>query len=410
MTDKKEQELNQMITRLLAGEPLESLKIEDSELARLAVLAVELRDAKAQPDDAFLDGLKQRLDSLDAGADAETPQTTVRSITWAPGWFSWRRAATVAATLVLGLGVAGMTRAVISGNGPMDNGNNAQVTSKVDLEQQELSSREPAGSGAEAVTPTDMSGESAGIASSGPLPGNVVAAPELRRVIQTADYEVEVPDGDFQDRYDEIASIAARYGGYVVSSDSSVSDSDDDNLKQGVITIRVANTGDSFTQAQRDIEQLGTVLAKQVSGDDVTEEYVDLQSRLRNAESQQASLLALMQKAATIDEILMVQSRLDEVQLQIEQLKGSIDYMESMTDFASITVELREEDVEAAEDDGDDGFNWGFIEAVKYAGWLAVQTVNFVIIALGVIIPALLIAALVTLAGYQLVKRRRNRD
>lgn len=407
MTDNKEQELNQMITRLLAGEPLAALEIEDSELARLAALAAELHDAKAQPDDAFLDELKQRLDSQLSGAGA--PQQSVRSMTWAPGWFTWRRAATVAATLVLGLGVAGMTRAVISGDGPLVNSRDAQVTSEADLEQQELKSRETAGSGSDLAAPTDMSGESAGIASTEPIPDSLLTAPELRRVIQTADYEVEVPVGDFQDRYDEIATIAVRYGGYVISSDSSVSDNDDDQLKQGTITIRVASSGDSFTQAQKEIEKLGKVLAKQVSGDDVSEEFVDLQSRLRNAESQQASLLALMQKAATIDEILMVQSRLDEVQLQIEQLKGSIDYMESMTDYASITVELHEEDVDSAANDSEaDGIDWGFIEAVKYAGWLAVQTVNFVIIALGVIIPALLIASLVALAGYRLLQRRRN--
>ncbi|MHB0914304.1 MAG: DUF4349 domain-containing protein [Thermoleophilia bacterium] len=407
MTELNEQELNQLIDRILAGEPLASLEIEDSELAGLVALAAELREARAEPDAAFLQRLQERLDSM--GANADVARAGVRQTRWLPAWFTWRRAAAVAATLVLGLGVAGMTRAVISGNGPTDG--DSMIISETDSGEQDrgasLDSMEAVD---DVAAPEDTNGTSAGNAATEPLPGGVLTAPELRRVIKTADYEVEVPVGDFQDRYDEVAAIAARYGGYVISSDSSVSDSDDDQLKQGTITIRVANTGDSFSQAQKDIEGLGKVLAKQVSGDDVTEEYVDLQSRLRNAESQQASLLALMQKAATIEEILMVQTRLDDVQLQIEQLKGSIAYMESMTDYASITVELREEDVEAAVDDGDDGIDWGFIEAVKYAGWLAVQTVNFVIIALGVIIPAVLIAALVILAGHRLLLRRRNRD
>jgi hypothetical protein len=197
----------------------------------------------------------------------------------------------------------------------------------------------------------------------------------------------------------------------VIAAESSVSGSDGDQLKQGYITIRIANTGDNFTDAQKELESLGKVVSRQISGEDVSEQYVDLQSRLRNAESQQAQLLALMEKAETIDEILMIQSRLDEVQMEIEQLKGSIDYLETQTDFATITVELYEEDVEdeADQDDGE-GIDWGFVESIKYAGWLAVQTVNFVIIALGVIIPSLLIVSLIALVVYRVVQKRKKQD
>ena len=70
--------------------------------------------------------------------------------------------------------------------------------------------------------------------------------------------------------------------------------------------------------------------------------YVDLQSVCVTPEAQETQMLELMKKAQTIEEILTVQSRLAEIQSQIEQIKGRMKYMESRTDFATITVDLRE--------------------------------------------------------------------
>lgn len=409
MTEINEHELNDLIDRLVSGEEIDTSSLDDRELKLLMKLAGSLHTRRRKPSRRFESDLGQRLQELRGSRVNESGSSRHG---WFPGWITWRRTAAVAATLVLGLGIAGMTRAVLSGEGPFENTRQAVVDSddSGDAYLEEKGTAEGAADDRGGVyAPMDMDGASSASSATESLPYGDLTVPELRRVIKTADYEVEVPVGDFQDRFDEISAIAARYGGYVTSADSSVSGNDDEQLKQGVITIRIANLGDNFSQAQKDIEGLGKVVSRQISGEDVTEEYVDLQSRLRNAQAQQASLLALMEKAATIDEILLVQARLDEVQLQIEQLNGSIAYMESTTDYATITVDLHEEDVEAADDGNEEeGIDWGFVEAIKYAGWLAVQTVNFVIIALGVIIPVLVIGSMVSLLVYRLVRRRRS--
>ena len=182
-----------------------------------------------------------------------------------------------------------------------------------------------------------------------------------------------------------------------------------DELKRGNITIRVTSANDSFTKAQAEIDGLGKVTSKKISGQDVTEEYVDLQSRLRNAEAQEAQMLELMKRAQTIEEILTVQSRLADIQSQIEQIKGRMKYMESRTDFATITVDLRETRDGGGETDNGGGTDWGFVSSLKYAGWLSVQTVNFVIVALGVIIPVTLMALVIYLLVYRLVIWQRHR-
>jgi hypothetical protein len=72
----------------------------------------------------------------------------------------------------------------------------------------------------------------------------------------------------------------------------------------------------------------------------VTEEFTDLQARQRNLQATEQRYLELLNKAASIDEILTVQDRLNGVRLEIEQVTGRINVLNNLTDFASITVQL----------------------------------------------------------------------
>src|SRR5207249_11340101 len=80
----------------------------------------------------------------------------------------------------------------------------------------------------------------------------------------------------------------------------------------------------------------------QVSSQDVTEEFVDLQSRLRNQKAQQVVLIRLMANAKTIQETLAVQGQLSQVEEQIEQITGRLNALKTLTDLSSITLHLFE--------------------------------------------------------------------
>ncbi|MFA5809502.1 MAG: DUF4349 domain-containing protein, partial [Thermoleophilia bacterium] len=321
------------------------------------------------------------------------------------------RIAAVTAALVIGLSVIGLTGAIIRGGGPgrsaPEAGLMTDTNTAADVATREKSTGISAapgqtGAGQDSSGFTGPEAESAAAGSAGALtPG----LPSSQRVIKTADYTIEVPQGEFDGKYLEVKAIASRYGGYVVSADAR---SYSEDLMRGTITIRVASTADNFDRAQDAIDALGNVKSRKISGQDVTEEYVDLQSRLRNYEAQEAQMLALMQRAQTIEEILSVQSRLSDVQSQIEQIKGRMKYMESRTDFATITVDMRETKDGGVQETG--GTDWGFVESVKYAGWLAVQTFNFVIMAMGVILPLILMAFGFYLLIFKLVQWRRGRS
>jgi Domain of unknown function (DUF4349) len=169
------------------------------------------------------------------------------------------------------------------------------------------------------------------------------------RIVKNADITLQVRKGSFDDAWGRASAIARRYNGYVSSSNKGtpkpVPLSEDAAPAKAVpasgdVTIRVPAR--SFEDAVRDLGALGTVTANQISSQDVTQDFVDLQSRLRNQRAQQAVLLRLMAQAKTVGESLAVQQQLSQTQDQIEQITGRINELAKLTDLSTVTVHIFE--------------------------------------------------------------------
>ena len=155
-------------------------------------------------------------------------------------------------------------------------------------------------------------------------------------VIKTGELRVRVPNEEFRRSVQDVVSIAGRYpGGFVLSTSI-----EGVEARFGTIVIRVPAR--SFERALTDLEALGEVQSENVTGQDVTQEFVDLEARLRNARSQEAVLLRLMDKASTVTDTIRVQGELQTVQLEIERLTGQLRYLEDQTSLGTLTVSLVE--------------------------------------------------------------------
>ena len=88
----------------------------------------------------------------------------------------------------------------------------------------------------------------------------------------------------------------------------------------------------------------GTIAAA-TTGQDVTEQYTDLEAQLRNAKAQEEVYLEILKQAKTVEDILLVQDRLGNIRAVIEGLEGRIKYLENATSYSTITVSLQEEPV-----------------------------------------------------------------
>ncbi len=155
---------------------------------------------------------------------------------------------------------------------------------------------------------------------SGAVTASVVSG---QKIINDAQLEIEVERGRFETVLDQAILLADRYGGYLVSS-TSYAGGEDDAMRSGTVAIRVPSA--SFTQALSDAAKLGTLKNQSLYTQDVTEEYVDLQARMKNSEAYVDSISALLRKAETIDDTLTVQSVLNRAQEELEALKGRLRY------------------------------------------------------------------------------------
>ncbi len=155
-----------------------------------------------------------------------------------------------------------------------------------------------------------------------------------RMMVYTAHLNLEVSDVD--SAIVSIHGIAMDLGGNVTS----ISTSKESGRRMGVVTIRVPQ--ESFYDAIQAIENLGDVGRKEVKGEDVTEQYVDLSARLSNLKKQEQRLIEILEMCTTVQDVLKVESELNRVREQVEQLTGQIQYLESRIDLATIIVSLGE--------------------------------------------------------------------
>lgn len=165
------------------------------------------------------------------------------------------------------------------------------------------------------------------------------AAPLEPLVIRNASLRLVVEDPS--QSADEIASLAEFMGGFVVNSNlyQTTYGSSDVPTTRASITIRVP--AERLDEALDEIVKEATeVQERSVSGQDVTREYTDLQSRLRNLEAAEEQLLEIMDAATETDDVVKVFDNLRYVREDIEVLKGQINYYEDAARLSAISIDL----------------------------------------------------------------------
>ncbi|MFN0119083.1 MAG: DUF4349 domain-containing protein [Blastocatellia bacterium] len=173
------------------------------------------------------------------------------------------------------------------------------------------------------------------IPASAPIP----AVPMDRKVIRNGELTLELDDpADAQRR---ITAIAELLGGFVVTSESkqSVHSGRQSNLNVSVI-VRIPSQ--RFGEAIEKIRAVGArTLYEKMTGQDVTEEFVDVEARMRAKKALEAQVLEIMKRAQRITDALEVQNQLAEVRGQIEVLEGRRRWLENQSALSTITIRLQ---------------------------------------------------------------------
>ncbi len=170
--------------------------------------------------------------------------------------------------------------------------------------------------------------------------GLAAAAAQVERmVIQNAYMTVVVPDP--AKSVDDIGRMAEDMGGYVVSANVYQSTFGVAQVLayQASITVRVP--AERLDEAMDQIEAAATeVRSRNVSSQDVTSEYVDLESQLRNLRAAEEQLREILASATKTEDVMMVFNQLTQVRGEIERIQGQMRYYEESARLAALSVEL----------------------------------------------------------------------
>ena len=261
---------------------------------------------------------------------------------------------------------------------------------------------EPAGD-SDSVQNLGRAAEEAGLSAGGSdvSPASLID----RKIVRTATLELSVEDVGAAAQKVENAALAA--GGFVSGSNlSTENDSGDDAQKRQRATVTIRVPAEAYVSVMSQLRGIAKVLKSETSdAREVTEEYTDIQSRLRNLEATERQYLELLAKAASIQDILTVQDRLNSVRLEIEQAQGRINVLDDLTDLATITVELTLPPAVAQQEE-----DQGWAEEAWETSWDASKdgavVLGTVAIAGSVLMAWLTVPLVLVLIGWRLFGRR----
>jgi hypothetical protein len=162
------------------------------------------------------------------------------------------------------------------------------------------------------------------------------SASSVRKIIKNGEMNLLVADTDRA--IDQVTNIAVTSGGYIISSQTTMRG----DVKVATLTLGVPV--DQFEIVQRQLRSIALkVQSETASGKDVTDEFVDLQSRLLNLEATAARIREFLKQAQTVEEALKVNAQLTEIEGQINQVKGRMNFLQDRSAFSTLLVNLEPE-------------------------------------------------------------------
>jgi hypothetical protein len=160
-----------------------------------------------------------------------------------------------------------------------------------------------------------------------------------RKIIKDAELTLEVPSPTEAQR--KVTAIADTLGGFVVTSESKQRQSGDGSPPVTDVTLVMRVPATQFGAALNQIHAISTVVtAEKQTGQDVTEEFIDLEARIKTQKALEAQFLEIMKQAHKVEDALEVQTQIANVRGEIEKIEGRKRFLENRSSLSTITVNL----------------------------------------------------------------------
>jgi len=161
-----------------------------------------------------------------------------------------------------------------------------------------------------------------------------------RKIIRNAEITIEVPSTT--DAQHQVTSIAETHGGFVVTSEAKQRESNDPAQRTLDIKLVVRVPSNQFGRAFDEIKKLaGNTPSENVTSQDVTEDFIDLEARIKTQKALEVQFLEIMRQANKISDALEVQRQIAEVRTDIEKLEGRKRFLENRSSLSTINVNIQ---------------------------------------------------------------------
>lgn len=228
-----------------------------------------------------------------------------------------------------------------------------------------------------------------------------------RKIIRNASLTLEVASPS--DVQPKIVSIAEAHQGFVVTSEATQRTADDRTKPEITVNLIVRVPASQFNQVLEEVRAVGTRrLQEKVTGQDVTEEFMDLEARIKNQKALELQFLEIMKRAGKVEDALSVQTQLAGVRTEIEKLEGRRRFLENQASLSTINITLQPptQIVNAT------GFWYSvrtaFSDGVDVAAEIILFLIRVIIALTPILVLVVLPLALLAKLGIRMVRRRRG--
>ncbi|MFG2129845.1 DUF4349 domain-containing protein [Streptomyces sp. NPDC048751] len=233
----------------------------------------------------------------------------------------------------------------------------------------------------------------------GTKPGSATTPPKLtaNRIIRTASLTVQVKD--VPKALDRARTTTEDAGGYIGDETTT---RDEEGAEHTRVVLRVPS--EKYDEVLADLQGAGKLLDRTAKAQDVTDQVVDVESRITSQRASVARVRELMDRATRLSDVVELEGELSRRQSDLEALLAQQASLKDRTSMATITLSLSEKPVEKAAEDDDPGF----VDAVA-GGWDAFLTMlSWIAMTLGAVLPFAALAAMILVVWLRLVRPRRS--
>jgi hypothetical protein len=221
---------------------------------------------------------------------------------------------------------------------------------------------------------------------------------EEKKIQRNANISIEVKNLD--ESIDKLNEIILLFNAEIISSNKGGMD-----FGQPYANIRIRVLSGNLDSAINEFKKLSTkIISENIYTNDVTEEFIDTEARLKIMKSTEDRFNSLLLKSETVEEIIQVEKELMRIRGDIESLEGRLNYLSKTTDTSEINLNLNEQVPITGESwKINDSFTSALQNLSSFAKWLADFIINII-----VFIPAIIVIALIIIFLRTLIKNRKK--